>query len=115
MRLDWVLLNLAVEAPMFTRSLSLTLSFSLTLPVAAFSQSAIPTGDVWAVPSEQGGAYAVVGPIQRVPVPSGDAIITGDVWLIPQTPADTADPTLTVPPSNNDLAHTATVDPKTPN
>jgi hypothetical protein len=37
------------------------------------------------------------------------------VWLTPQTPADTADPTLTVSPSKNDLGEAATVDRKMPN
>jgi hypothetical protein len=96
------------------RLLSLALIVSLTLPVAAFSQPAIPTGDVWPAPSDQGGAYAVVAPI-GVPVSSGDAVPSGDVWLIPQTPSDTADPTPNVSPSKNDLGHTATADRKTPN
>ncbi len=91
------------------RLLSLALIVSLTPPVAAFSQTAIPTGDVWPAPSDQGGAYAVAAPTLGVPVPSGD------VWLIPQTPADTTDPTLTVSPSKNDLGQTATVDRKMPN
>ena len=98
-----------------TQLLSLALIVSLTLPVAAFSQPAIPTGDVWPAPSDQGGTYAVVAPIQGLPAPSGDVVSSGDVWLIPQTPADTADPTLTVSPSKNDLGHTAPDDRKTPN
>jgi len=46
------------------RLLSLALMVSLTMPVAAFSQPAIPTGDVWPAPSDQSGAYAVVAPLQ---------------------------------------------------
>jgi hypothetical protein len=91
------------------RLLSPALIVSLTVPVAAFSQPAIPTGDFWPAPTDHGSAYVVVAPIQGVPVPSGD------VWLNPQTPADTADPTLAVSPSKNDLGHTATADRKTPN
>ena len=98
-----------------TQLFSLALIVSLTLPVAAFSQPAIPTGDVWPAPSDQGGAYAVVAPIQGVPVPNGDVVPSGDVWLIPQTPADTADPTRTVSPSKNNLGETATVGRKMPN
>jgi hypothetical protein len=90
------------------RLLSLALIVSLALPVAAFSQPAIPTGDVWPAPSDQGGAHAVVAPIQGAPVPSGD------VWLIPQTSADTADSTLAVSPSKNNVGQTATVDRKMP-
>jgi hypothetical protein len=97
------------------RLLSPALIVSLTVPVAAFSQPAIPTGDFWPAPTDHGGAYAVVAPIQGVPVPCGDVVPSGDVWLNPQTPADTADPTLAVSPSKNDLGHTATADRKTPN
>ena len=98
-----------------TRLLSLALVVSLTLPVAAFSQPAIPTGDVWPAPSDQSGTYAVVAPLQGGPLPSGDVVPSGDVWLIPQTPTDTADPTLTVSPSKNDLGEAATVYRKMPN
>ncbi len=98
-----------------TRLPSLALIVSLALPVPAFSQGAIPTGDVWPAPSDQDGAYAVVAPIPGDPVPSARVVPSGDVWLIPQTPADTADQTLTVSPSKNDLGHTARVDREIPN
>jgi hypothetical protein len=94
------------------RSLSLALMVSLTLPFSAFPESAIPTGDVWPAPSDQRGPY-VTAPMQALRVPA-DVVPSGDVWLIPHTAADTADPTLTVSPRNNDLGHAATVDPKTP-